>query len=107
MQSRFGWALWCALVTTGGRLDAQERTTVGGYGEVHYTNATGPNTPGRATLRRFVVYLAHGFDDRLSFRSELEVEDARVEPGGAAGAQAGRLVLVRRQRRRRQRARQR
>src|SRR5438270_913416 len=85
MQSRFGWALWCALVTTGGRLDCQERTTVGGYGEVHYANATGPNTPGRATLRRFVVYLAHSFDDRLSFRSELEVEDARVEPGGRAG----------------------
>src|SRR5436853_282776 len=83
MQSRFGWALWCALVTTGGRLDAQERTTVGGYGEVHYTNATGPNTPGRATLRRFVVYLAHGFDDRLSFRSELEVEDAGTIPGGS------------------------
>src|SRR5256885_15721496 len=86
MRSLFGWAVSCALVTTGGRrLDCQERTTVGGYGEVHYTNATGPNTPGRATLRRFVVYLAHSFDDRLSFRSELEVEDARVEPGGTAG----------------------
>jgi len=32
-----------------------------------------------------VVYLAHSFDERLSFRSELEVEDARVEPGGKAG----------------------
>ena len=85
MRSLFAWALCCALVTSGGRLGAQERTTVGGYGEVHYTNATGPNTPGRATLRRFVVYLAHGFNDRLSFRSELEVEDARVEPGGTAG----------------------
>src|SRR5256885_1353947 len=86
MRSLFGWAVCCALVTTGGRrLDGQERTTVGGYGEVHYTNATGPNTPGRATLRRFVVYLAHSFDDRLSVRSELEVEDARVEPGGTAG----------------------
>ncbi len=44
MRSLFGWAVCCALVTTGGRrLDCQERTTVGGYGEVHYTNATGPN----------------------------------------------------------------
>jgi hypothetical protein len=86
MRSVLGWALCCALVTTGERqLDAQERTTLGGYGEVQYTNATGPNTPGRATLRRFVVYLAHSFDERLSFRSELEVEDARVEPGGTAG----------------------
>jgi len=64
---------------------AQERTTVGGYGEAQYTNATGPNTPGQATLRRFVLYLAHGFNDQLTFHSELEVEDARVEPGGTAG----------------------
>ena len=86
MRSLLAWALCCALVTTGARrLRAQERTTLGGYGEVQYTNATGPNTPGRATLRRFVVYLAHSFDERLSFRSELEVEDARVEPGGKAG----------------------
>src|SRR5438477_11330571 len=66
-------------------LTAQERTTVGGYGELHYTNPTGPKTPAIVNLRRFVVYLAHSFDDRLSFRSELEVEDARVEPGGRAG----------------------
>jgi hypothetical protein len=64
---------------------AQEHTTVGGYGEVHYTNLSGPGTPGVVDLRRFVVYLAHGFNDRLAFRSEVEVEDARVEPGGAAG----------------------
>lgn len=65
-----------------------ERTTVGGYGEVHYTNPTGPNTPGVANLARFVVYLAHGFNDRISFRSELEVEDAKVE-GGEAGGEVG------------------
>lgn len=86
IRSLLRWALCCSLVTTWGRrLLAQERTTLGGYGEVQYANATGPNTPGRATLRRFVVYLAHGFDERLTFRSELEVEDARVEPGGTAG----------------------
>jgi len=64
---------------------AQEHTTIGGYGEVHYTNASGRNTPGVVDLKRFVVYLAHTFDDRLVFRSELEVEDAKVEPGGTAG----------------------
>src|SRR5207249_11730226 len=58
-------------------LAAQERTTVGGYGEVHYTNPTGPKTPPVVNLARFVVYLAHSFDDRLAFRSELEVEDAK------------------------------
>jgi hypothetical protein len=78
-------ALLLSATAAAGVLTAQERTTVGGYGEIHYTNASGPNTPGVATLRRFVVYLAHTFTDQLAFRSELEVEDARVEPGGTAG----------------------
>jgi len=67
---------------------AQERTTVGGYGEIHYTNPTEPDTPAQVNLARFVVYLAHSFNDRLSFRSELEVEDAKVE-GGVHGGEVG------------------
>jgi hypothetical protein len=64
---------------------AQESTTVGGYGEVHYTNHSGRGTPAEVNLRRFIVYLAHTFDDRLTFRSELEVEDAKVEGGSPGG----------------------
>lgn len=64
---------------------AQESTTVGGYGEIHYTNHSGPNTPAEVNLRRFIVYLAHTFSDRLAFRSELEIEDAKVEPPDAGG----------------------
>src|SRR2546423_13347885 len=69
-------------------LAAQERTTVGGYGEVHYTNPTGPKTPPVVNLARFVVYLPHSFDDRLAFRSEPEVGDAEVAGGqeGVEGA---------------------
>jgi hypothetical protein len=59
---------------------------VGGYGEVHYTNPTGPASPGIVNVKRFVVYLAHSFTDRLAFRSELEVEDTKVE-GGAPGGE--------------------
>src|SRR5437899_1301582 len=66
-------------------LAAQERTTVGGYGEVHYTNSTGAKTPPVVNLARFVLYLAHTFDDRLAFRSELEVEDAKLESGEPGG----------------------
>jgi hypothetical protein len=66
-------------------LAAQERTTVGGYGEVHYTNRTGSGTPGEVNFRRFIVYLGHTFNDRLAFRSELEVEDAKVEGGDPGG----------------------
>jgi hypothetical protein len=64
---------------------AQETTTIGGYGEIHYTNTSGRNTPAEINLRRFVVYLAHTFNDRLAFRSELELEDAKIEGGSAGG----------------------
>jgi hypothetical protein len=64
---------------------AQESTTVGGYGEIHYTNPRGRNTPAEVNLRRFVVYLAHTFNDRVAFRSELELEDAKVEGGSPGG----------------------
>ena len=76
------WALAAGLPQT---VRGQEHTTVGGYGELHYMNLTGPNTPGVVNLARFVVYLAHTFDDRLVFRSELEVEDAKVEGGQPGG----------------------
>jgi hypothetical protein len=65
--------------------DQPESTTIGGYGEVNYTNATGPNSPGQIDVRRFVVYLAHSFSERLAIRSELELEDAKVEGGESGG----------------------
>ena len=46
-------------------LQAQERTTVGGYGEVHYVNSSGPGTPGQVNLARFVTYLAHTFSEQI------------------------------------------
>ncbi|HZI72918.1 MAG TPA: hypothetical protein VFD73_02650, partial [Gemmatimonadales bacterium] len=65
--------------------DQSESTTIGGYGEVHYTNASGPNSPGQIDVRRFVVYVAHSFSERLAIRSELELEDAKVEGGESGG----------------------
>jgi hypothetical protein len=63
----------------------EEQTTVGGYGEVHYLNPTGPDTPAEVNVARFVLYLAHTFSERLTFHSELEVEDAKIEGGEAGG----------------------
>ncbi len=63
----------------------EERTTIGGYGEVHYLNPTGPETPAEVNVARFVVFLAHTFSEKLAFRSELEVEDAKVEGGEEGG----------------------
>lgn len=73
------------LVVAASSAPAQETTTVGGYGEIHYTNVRGRNTPAEVNLRRFVVYLAHSFNERVAFRSELEVEDAKVEGGSSGG----------------------
>src|SRR5207244_2984161 len=86
MRTVIGWGLLVFMAPCPLRmLAAQEHTTVGGYGEVHYTNPTGPKTPPVVNLARFVVYLAHSFDERLAFRSELEVEDAKIEGGQAGG----------------------
>src|SRR2546421_8840292 len=86
MRTVIGWGLLVVMAPCPLRmLAAQEHTTVGGYGEVHYTNPTGPKTPPVVNLARFVVYVAHGFDERLAFRSELEVEDAKIEGGQAGG----------------------
>jgi hypothetical protein len=52
---------------------------------VHYTNPTGDDTPGQVNVSRFVVFLAHTFSERIAFRSELEVEDAKVEGGEEGG----------------------
>lgn len=81
-------ALLCAVVlalAAPPQDQAQETTSVGGYGEVHYTNRSGRNTPAAVNFRRFVIYLAHTFNERIAFRSELELEDAKVEGGSPGG----------------------
>lgn len=62
-----------------------ERTTViSGYGEVKISYDQRLGT-GRANLTRNVLFLGHRFNERISFFSELELEDARVEGGDAGG----------------------
>jgi hypothetical protein len=73
------------LLSTPLSAQEEETTSVGGYGEVHYINASGSDTPGTVNVRRFVLYLAHTFSEKLAFRSELEVEDAKIEGGDPGG----------------------
>ena len=51
-------------------------TTVGGYGELHYTNLS--NDQGDSIkeldLHRFVIYVNHEFNDKIRFFSEFEIE---------------------------------
>ena len=74
-------ALAAVTAVLSGPLLAQdsESTTVGGYGEVHYNNRSGPDSPGIINVARFVVFLSHQFNEKIAFRSELEVEDTKVE----------------------------
>ena len=89
----------CALPATRWRpvqavAQEEEHTSIGGYGEVHYANRTGPDTPGQVNVARFVVFLSHTFSERIAFRSELEVEDTKVEGGQPGGEVALEQIYV-------------
>ena len=56
-----------------------QRTTLGGYGEMHYN---GGNTD-QIDFHRFVLFAGHRFNDWLRLQSELEVEHADDEKNGA------------------------
>ena len=70
------------------QLSAQDeagKLTIGGYGEVHYSNSTGPNTPGLVNVKRFVIYAGYAFNERITLHSELELEDTKIEGGESGG----------------------
>ena len=64
-------ALSIPLVFTPLNAQDSESTSIGGYGEVHYINPTGPGTPGTVNVARFVLYLAHTFSEKLAFPIRL------------------------------------
>lgn len=75
---------------------AQEQsTTIGGYGEAHMRWSTehmisgGKDTSAASSaefnIARFVVFLSHNFNDWITLRSELEVEDTKIENGSKSG----------------------
>jgi len=58
-----------------------ERTHVGGYGELHYNNWENDEAKtekDEVDFHRFVLYLAHDFNDWIHFYSEIEIEHALV-----------------------------
>lgn len=55
------------------------KTTLGGYGEVHYNNLeadAGGGETDEIDVHRFVLYFAHQYSDTVRFFSELELEHA-------------------------------
>ncbi|MCC7410667.1 MAG: porin [Gammaproteobacteria bacterium] len=64
------------------------RTTLGGYGELHYNNL---DTGKQVDFHRFVLYVGHQFNDRIRLFSEVEIEHALIEqdePGAVELEQA-------------------
>ncbi len=59
-------------------------TVVSGYGSLKYQYETRPKVA-RANLDRAVIFLGHKFNNKISFFSELEVEDAKVSGGEVGG----------------------
>lgn len=55
---------------------ATPATTVGGYGEVSYSNYLKDSSRNEADLKRFVLFFGHRFNDKLTFNSEVEIEHA-------------------------------
>jgi hypothetical protein len=65
-----------------------DKTSVGGYGELHYNNLSDDNaTVGgddaldRVDFHRFVLYFGHEFNDDIRFFSEFELEHALAGEG--------------------------
>ena len=79
------------IVATGDFIESLEisdtpasRTSIGGYGELHYNNLSADD-PSRDVeeidFHRFVLFVGHEFNDRISFFSELEVEHSLAGDG--------------------------
>jgi hypothetical protein len=58
------------------------KTTVGGYGEHHFTNNQGGGEDDQIDAHRFVVFLSHQFNDTLRFFSEIEIEHGFIADNG-------------------------
>ncbi|WP_184548608.1 hypothetical protein [Mucilaginibacter sp. FT3.2] len=59
-------------------------TSIGGYGNAFYQYNSKQKTA-KVDLERFVLFVGHKFSDKISFFSELELEDAKVTGGQTGG----------------------
>jgi hypothetical protein len=59
-----------------------DKTTIGGYGELHYNNVNADDSANdydEIDLHRFVLYVGHEFTDSIRFFSEFEIEHDNEE----------------------------
>lgn len=68
----------CAWATS--FAEGESKTSLGGYAEAEYVNpVAGPPAKSFVDVHRLVLFVSHGFNDKLSFHSELEVEHVITE----------------------------
>lgn len=63
---------------------AASKTTLGGYGELHYNDLNGENgadDKNAIDFHRFVLFVGHQFDEKTRFFSEVEIEHSLAGDG--------------------------
>jgi hypothetical protein len=66
-------------------LPVKKKTTIGGYGELHYNNLNAKDSSRNLEsidFHRFVLFFGHEFNDKTRFYSEVEIEHAYVADSG-------------------------
>ena len=67
------------------------KTTIGGYGELHYNNL---DSKKEIDFHRFVLFFGHKFSDRIRFHSEVEIEHAFLKDNsGTSSASKGEVEI--------------
>ncbi len=67
-----------------GIIASNTATVLSGYGNVNYTNNL-TDKAANINLDRVVLFVGHKFSKKISFFSELEIEDAKIVGGSASG----------------------
>jgi len=69
----------------GGGLNWSDKTSVGGYGELHYNIGLDAGSDDKLDFHRWVLFVNHEFSDKIKMFSELEIEHSFISSssGGA------------------------
>lgn len=70
----------------------ESKTTIGGYGEMHY-DMEANDGDGKLDFHRFIVYYKHQFSPEWSMMSEVEIEHNMVGSENSLGYEGGYLAM--------------
>ncbi len=70
-------------IESGAERQSSAQTSLGGYGELHYSNS---DSGDELDFHRFVLFVGHQFSERTRFYSEIELEHAFIEDSDNGGS---------------------